>query len=151
MVANNEKLIHFNYSYTTYRDNGLSANNHLINRKEHSKSFYKYIGSKNNLTFKDCLLLWNFSLFKELPLDKVVSFYFKLNNKLWKMEFADKLFIFLNNKYKNKKNNLVEKSQIYLTTNEKTLILNLRKIKYLLIPENSWTFNIFQKVKTIIK
>lgn len=63
----------------TYRIGGLSSQNQLQSRMEHSTAFYKHIGKEIGLSRDDCFLLcWNPRLFDELSREQLLDLIIKV-------------------------------------------------------------------------
>lgn len=71
----------------SYRSGGLSVQNSLQCRRDHSDAFYKHIGYKNGMSREDCYDIWNFSAFSEKNLQDCLNLACKLNKPEWMREF----------------------------------------------------------------
>lgn len=145
MVANKESVAFCPYSFAAYRSGGFSNLNPEINRREHAYSFYKNIGKKYGLNKKDCYMLWNFSLFFELPIKEALMYCEKLKNKKWQYEFLLQFFKMVKSD-QIKLTELTQSKENYSLT-EKKIILMYRKIKHLIFPKGSLLFIFFNKFK----
>lgn len=147
MVAKKVPFIKADSSFAAYRSGGFSNLNPDINRREHSSSFCKHIGRDFGLSKQDCYMLWNFSLFFELPLPDALRYFKRLTKIEWQYEF---LLQFAS---------MLEVGQLQLipsvnqsnpfTSSEVKLISFYRRAKHVVMPENGLVFRIIRKLKTL--
>lgn len=87
IYAIGKKHVYLPRCIVSYRSGGLSVQNSLQCRRDHSDAFYKHIGYKNGMSREDCYDIWNFSAFSEKNFQDCLNLACRLDKPEWIKEF----------------------------------------------------------------